>query len=472
VWGPGGEVAVLRAGPASFLDRVVSREAWGADGSLRFKDGVNQWPTAFVWPSLLVVHHTAGENDSPDSEADVRAIYAYHAVTQGWGDIGYNLLIDSSGRVYEGRRGREPDANGRREIVSEAVVAGHALDYNYGSVGIALLGNFQTREPGPAQLDTLVDALTFMAARYGIDASGIQSYVRARGDGTALWRDQMQAISGHRDCLPTECPGDNVYKQLSDIRRRVEERLGARGPAVRITRGPEDRNAWPGDLVFALEGDPTAAETSARLVAWRRIAGSDRIETLSGYTDDERPVWGPWTRDTSLSVPLPPAARGIYLLMVRARDAAGHEGRISARWPVVVDRHVVVDDTDALRTRHEGAWARSREIVGYYGSGYQEAMPGQDDGLFRWQLSVPEDGRYAVQASWARGDNRSREAVYTVSQGGRPLGEATIDQQEPGVRWTRLLAAPLAAGVPVVVELAGSADGVVVADAIRVVLLG
>ena len=52
-----------------FLDRVVSREAWGADESLRFKDGTVVWPTAFVAPSLLVVHHTAGNGDITDAEA-------------------------------------------------------------------------------------------------------------------------------------------------------------------------------------------------------------------------------------------------------------------------------------------------------------------------------------------------------------------------------------------------------------------
>ena len=468
--GQGGEV-LLRVGPAGFLERVVTREAWGADESLRFKDGVNQWPAAYVTPSLLVVHHTAGDNDIVDAEAEVRSIYAYHAVTQGWGDIGYHLLIDSSGRVYEGRYGREPDAAGRREIVSENVVAGHALDYNYGSVGIALLGNFQTRQPGQAAVDALVEALAFMAQRYGIDPTTSMSYMRARGDDTALWRDQLNAVTGHRDCIPTECPGDNLYSLLPSIRQRVEEQLGARGPSVRITRGPSERNLWPTDLGFVWEGDPTVSEVSARLAAWRRIPGSDRIEPLSGYVDDERPAWGPWTHERGLSVPLPPDARGIYTLFVRARDAAGREGRVAARWPIVVDRHVVVDDVDALRTRHEGDWARSNSMLGFYGLGYQEAAPGQHAATFRWQLSVPEDGTYRVQASWTEAPDRSIQAVYTVSQGGQPLGDATVSQQEPGGQWRTLLDIPLGASVPCIVELAGAADGVVVADAIRLVLV-
>jgi hypothetical protein len=320
-------------------------------------------------------------------------------------------------------------------------------------------------------VDALVDALTFMAARYGIDPTLTMNYVRARGDATAFWRDGLNALSGHRDCIATECPGDNLYSMLPAIRRRVDDQLGARGPAVRITRGPAERNLWPTDLVFGWEGDPTVAEVSVRLAAFRRIPGKDTIEPLSGYLDDERPAWGPWTRDRAQSVPLAPDAKGIYLLLVRARDAAEQEGRVVARWPIVVDRHVVVDDVDALRTRPEGDWTRSRDVLGYYGTGYQEAEPGQADARFRWQVSVPEDGTYRAQASWTEAENRTTQAVYRLSQGGQPLGEATVDQQMPGGLWATLLEAPLRAGVPCVVELAGADDGVTIADAIRLVLV-
>jgi hypothetical protein len=468
---PDGTSAMLRAGLTGFLERVVSREAWGADESLRFKDGAELWPTAFVQPSLLVVHHTATDGDLGDAEADVRAIYAYHAVTQGWGDIGYHLLIDSSGQVYEGRRGREPDGRGQREIVSENLVGGHALDYNYGSVGIALLGNYQVRQPSPVMLDALVDALAFVAQRAGIGPATVAAYPRARGDGTVLWRDALNTLSGHRDCIPTECPGDNVYDLLPGIRERVQEALGPAGPAVRITRGPADRNSWPGDLVFGWQPDPSAVEVSTRLAGWVRVLGSDSIAPLSGYTDDERPVWSPWAHQTDLSVPLPPDARGIYTLLVRARDASGQIGRVVARWHVAVDRHVVVDDADALRTRHDGHWTRSRSVLGYYGQGFQVAEPGQPNATFRWQLAVPEDGEYRLLLCWTEGDDRTLRATYRLTQGGHALGEATVNQLEPGGRWAGILQASLRAGVPCVVEVTGADDGVVVADAVRLVQL-
>jgi hypothetical protein len=462
--------AFLKGGPSSFLDRVVSREQWGADESLRFKDGVDQWLRAYVTPSLLVVHHTAGDNDSVDAESDVRAIYAFHAITRGWGDIGYNLLIDSSGQVYEGRIGRGPDASGQREVVSDGVVAGHALDYNYGSVGIALLGNFQERAPGTAMLDSLVDALAFFADRYGIDVTATQDYVRVKGDQTAFWRDGMNNVSGHRDCLPTECPGDNVYARLPEIRRRVDERLGARGPAATITQGPDDRNFWPGDLGFGWQGDASTVEYSARLAAFRRVIGADTIEPLSGYGDDERAAWGPWSRDATLSVPLPPDAKGIYTLLVRARDASGSVGRVMARRSVVVDRHVVVDDESGDFGASVGEWARSREVLGYYGRDYRQAIPGQGMAHFSWYFAVPQDGRYAVQASWTEAPDRSTHARYRISQGDQ-AADGSANQQEPGGKWVQVTEAALRANTPCPVVALGAEDGIVVADAIRLVLI-
>ena len=77
----------------------------------------------------MIIHHTDSPNEQ-DPLTAIRAIYYYHAVTQEWGDIGYNFLIDRNGTIYEGRYG---GAN---------VVGGHALQYNYGSVGIGLIGDF------------------------------------------------------------------------------------------------------------------------------------------------------------------------------------------------------------------------------------------------------------------------------------------------------------------------------------------
>ena len=75
-----------------------------------------------------------------DSAGIVRAIYAYHARTQGWGDIGYNALVDKYGTIFEGRAGG----------LDRHVVAAHAGGFNRETFGIAMMGNLETTLPTPA----------------------------------------------------------------------------------------------------------------------------------------------------------------------------------------------------------------------------------------------------------------------------------------------------------------------------------
>ena len=82
----------------------LSRAGWGADESLRFEpDGTEKFPTAFFDVQTLTVHHTVTANSDPDPAATVRAIYFFQCITEDFGDIGYHLLIDQAGTVYEGR---------------------------------------------------------------------------------------------------------------------------------------------------------------------------------------------------------------------------------------------------------------------------------------------------------------------------------------------------------------------------------
>ena len=84
---------------------------------------------------------------------------------------------------------------------------------------------------------------------------------------------------------------------------------------------------------------------------------------------------------------------------------------------------------------------------------------------------MPQAGTYAVQAVWTEAPERAEQATYKVSQGGTELTTGTANQQEPGGKWTKIAEVPLAAGAPCTVELAGATDGIVVADAIRLVLV-
>lgn len=99
------------------------------------------WPIHRVnFVDKVVIHHTADsiQEDRSDEEV-IRAIYAFHAITRGWGDIGYNFLIGQTGKIYEGRAG------------GDYVVGAHAAYNNVGSVGISVLGDYQKNEMSPKQ---------------------------------------------------------------------------------------------------------------------------------------------------------------------------------------------------------------------------------------------------------------------------------------------------------------------------------
>ena len=118
------------------------------------------WAPQFYATKKLVVHHTATSDDYADragAEAQIRSIYYYHSVTQGWGDIGYNFLIDKFGNIYEGRYSRDyaganptgDDATGR------GVTGAHTGGWNSGTVGVALLGTLTTHDATPAAREAL-----------------------------------------------------------------------------------------------------------------------------------------------------------------------------------------------------------------------------------------------------------------------------------------------------------------------------
>jgi hypothetical protein len=451
--------AVAHADGADFRTGIITREQWGADESLRFgPDGTEIWPRHYVAPRIVVVHHTATRNQPDDPAADVRSIYAYHAETLGWGDIGYHALLDWEGRIYEGRYGREVDPFGRfpREVLSYGVVAGHALTYNYGSAGHALLGNFQEAEPPEQMLRRLEDLLVYQHGRYQIDPRTQLDFARD----TRLWRYDLPAMPGHRDCNDTECPGDNVYKRLAEIRARVAERLGG-GPLPRaIVEAPAPRNLWLGSATYQWTG---AAPFDCVFEGFWRDRRQDTYETLRGYDALVLPEHVV-TAQTRVSFAL--GQPGQYTLHLRPNDSP-----FADRHTVLVDRHVVRDNAESEGVGREGAWTASRSVLEFNGSNYEYAAA--DSGArFTWRLEVPERGRYAVQACWASATDRAPDAPYTIARGATQLETVEVDQRLSGGFWVDLGSYDFAAGETCTVTLEARAGGdVVVADAIRLQLL-
>ena len=212
--------AESRANAAAAQPYVISRAGWGCDETLM------TWAPEFHPTQKLICHHTAGQNHDPDPAATIRAIYYYHAVTQAWGDIGYNALVDESGRIYEGRYSRpyglgmtpsfdSPDGRG--------VTAAHAFQFNSGTFGIALLGTLTAQAATPSSRSALERVLAWNAQRNGIDPRGAATYTNP----VTLARTRFANIAGHRDVGSTECPGGAFYNTLPMIRSDVAAIIAA-----------------------------------------------------------------------------------------------------------------------------------------------------------------------------------------------------------------------------------------------------
>ncbi|MEE1762176.1 peptidoglycan recognition protein family protein [Streptomyces sp. SP18BB07] len=200
-----------------------SRQAWGADESLRFgPDGRETWPADYHPVQTLSVHHTGSANGEADPAARVRTIYRDQTVGQGWGDIGYHYLIDAAGLVYEGRWSGS-DGDPAHDAAGRLVTAAHIVTYNTGNVGIALLGTFTTSAPTSAARGALVQLLAELATRHAIDPLQ-ENVAYVNPVNGAVWNGP--AISGHRDWAATACPGGVLHSQLPAIRADVAALTG------------------------------------------------------------------------------------------------------------------------------------------------------------------------------------------------------------------------------------------------------
>lgn len=191
--------------PNSVPQPVVSRTGWGCPEG----QNASQWAPEYTTVTHFIIHHTVSENSGLDWAAHVRSIWNYHTNSLGWGDIGYNYLIDPNGVIYEGRAG------------GDGSIGAHFSCMNSKTMGIALIGTFTSVSPTNNALNSLKNLLAWKATTLNIDPDGWGYH---NPSALTMWN-----ISGHRDgntssngCPGgTSCPGDVLYNLLPIIRADV-----------------------------------------------------------------------------------------------------------------------------------------------------------------------------------------------------------------------------------------------------------
>ncbi len=284
--GPEVVVGFRPVGSADAVTTCKSRADWRADESLRTSD------RSYASPQIMTVHHTATQNDDPDPDARVRAIYEYHVLTNGWDDIGYQALISEDGTVYEGRwsGGDSPSCTeadgtgwefGHYGTAADAqmVTGAHTGGYNTGNFGIALLGTLSDDGAKSGARGALVEYLAEFAERHGIDPESQIDYDNGVNAKT------VDAVSGHRDFTATECPGAGLYDDLPTIRTDVATAIAAdAGPTVTIV-SPSDADSYTAQETEGGAGATftLAAESSDTVDGWKWTDGNGAISSSSSF---------------------------------------------------------------------------------------------------------------------------------------------------------------------------------------------
>src|SRR3954449_10740262 len=330
---PGAPEMTDQAHAAMAMPEIYSREQWGADESLM------TWDHEYA-PTIkaATIHHTADGNNysAADVPAIMRSIYAYHAVSRGWGDIGYNVVVDKFGRAWEGRSGG----------LASTVIGAHAGGFNYETFGISMLGNYDLVDTTPVMIDMVAQVIAWKLSLYGVDPAG-QVTLTSAGGGTAKYAKgvsvTLPTIFAHRDVGATLCPGRYGYSHMGEIRSLVAKKMS--DPALQAVDVPQVflRNSkgggateWvtsrgdAGDVPLACDVDGNGTDTIGVFRKGRFILFDSNSSTAAPVADfwfgdaGDTPLCGDWDGDGHDSVGV--WRKGWFYLRNSNATGAGRSG--------------------------------------------------------------------------------------------------------------------------------------------------
>jgi hypothetical protein len=275
----------------------------------------------------------------------MRAMYRYHTQNLGWADLGYNIVVDQQGNVYEGRAGG----------LENGVIGAHARGYNTGSFGVSVIGNFDQIRPPRAAVNAVIDVIAWQSRVYGIDPEGSTDKM------SGGWRP---AIVGHRDVGSTACPGQHFYPLLGEVREQAAAKMDAHSP----DEWTGDREIVPPKTTITSGPSGTVSEDSATL----------RFSATGDVSFYECQFGGQWYACSSPRT-FSDLGDGEHTFRARAVDPDGNREQVPAT------RTWTVETTVATRSFPDVDGVHAPGIAAVAAAGITQ---GYDDGTFRPHLAV------------------------------------------------------------------------------------
>ena len=137
----------------------------------------------------LVVHHS----DSKAATTKKSNIESWHK-QRGFTQIGYHKVVEGDGKIVDGR--------------PESSQGAHAKGANLETLGVCVVGEFETEMPSQKQIDSLVKVLTDWCKKYKLNSTSIYGHYNVPGGTT-----------------DTSCPGKNMKLKLSVVKQKVTQNL-------------------------------------------------------------------------------------------------------------------------------------------------------------------------------------------------------------------------------------------------------
>lgn len=398
--------------PSSSRPPIIARGDWGAERAYGGADrGTSEWTPEYQTVRHVIIHHS----ETPrfrDPLVEIRSIHYYHAVTRGWGDIGYNYLVDFLGNVYEGRAG------------GENVIGGHAFQYAQGSAGICSMGAFSVESSTPEAIAGLT-WITAWAAR-NLDPLARRDFHE---------KPNLPTICGHRDVVDSACPGDGLYADLPTIRWAAADVIAGAREVL------NDPDYSPGEAVeTTVEGGnlrslPGTGQTVAATLPFATV-----MHVMDGPTTVDGYAWYQLTGNRGSGW----MATSIFT----ASDAAPPVGAFEVGDTVEVD-------TDFLNIRTDPSLRSSALATMPRGTTGQVIEGPEPTGGYRWYMLDTDYGRGWVVEQYLAAEGASKPQTRFV------VGNAVAVNDPEGLR----LRTGAGLGTAIIATLPDGTRGVVVSNA-------
>ena len=127
---------------------------------------------------------------------------------------------------------------------------------------------------------------------------------------------------------------------------------------------------------------------------------------------------------------------------------------------------IIIDNTDAQFSTGGTGWNTGTSTQ-QFATNFRNHLAGTGTNTATWTPDIPHAGEYSVYAWWVDSTNRATNAPYTINHSG---GSETVrlSQKIMGGTWNYLGTYIFSAGTAGTIVLSDDADGLVIADAIKI----